>query len=50
MDKKELKNIKSYGFIMGYILATVCSLCITACISMGVITAAVKFILWLFRM
>lgn len=50
MDKKELKNTKSHGFIMGYILATVCGWCITACISMGVIAAAVKFILWLFRM
>lgn len=50
MEIREIKKTKSQGFMMGYILAAVCGWCLTACISIGVIAAAVKFILWLFRM
>lgn len=50
MKENEVKKTKSQGFIMGYILAAVCGWCLTACIAMGVMAAAVKFILWLFRM
>lgn len=50
MDKCEIKKTKTQGFWMGYILAAICGWCITLCISMGVIAATIKLILWMLRM
>ncbi len=42
-----VKETKSMGYKMGYILAATCGWCLTACLMASVIAAAIKFILWI---